>query len=106
MSLRRSPRTCKSLEQRGACRHLHRRACAPYGGSMHGGPSKRGLLGVALATVLIATGLVVSVAATARPSDLCREIPTVNIQRNDLGFRAGWPTGARPGARGHGKVNL
>jgi hypothetical protein len=73
---------------------------------MHGGPSKRGLLGGALATVLIATGLVVSVAATARPSDLCGEIPTVNIQRNDLGFRAGWPTAARPGARGHAKVNL
>lgn len=33
-------------------------------------------------------------------------MPKVNIQRNDLGFRASWPAWGHPGARGHGKVNL
>jgi hypothetical protein len=59
-----------------------------------------------VAAAVVATALTASVAATTRRSDLCREVPKVTIHRNDLGFRAGWPTRVRAGARGHGKVDL
>ena len=55
---------------------------------------------------VVATALTASVAATARAGNLCNELPIANVLRNDLGFRAGWPSGSQPGTRGHAKVNL
>lgn len=58
------------------------------------------------AAAVVATALTASGAAATSHGDLCSHVPKVTIQRNDLGFRAGWPTTTRPGTRGHGKVNL
>ena len=59
-----------------------------------------------IAAAVVAAALIASVTAAARPGNLCGKVPIVNIKRNDLGFRAGWPMGGRPGSRGHGKVDL
>ncbi len=53
-----------------------------------------------------AAALSANVAAATSKSDLCNKVPKVTIHRQDLGFRASWPTGTHPGTRGHGKVNL
>jgi len=51
--------------------------------------------------------LAASVAAAPRGAGpVCSGVPIVNIQRNDLAFRAGWPNSVHPGSRGHAKVNL
>jgi hypothetical protein len=76
---------------------------AAYDHRMH---RRRLLVRGGVVAAVVTTALTASVAAATRSGDLCRQVPTVTIHRNDLGFRVGWPTAAHAGARGHGKVNL
>jgi hypothetical protein len=68
---------------------------------------KRQLLSGLLAMTVVAAGAVSQTnAAPLGAGPVCSRVPIVNVQRNDLGFRAGWPNSVHPGARGHAKVNL
>jgi hypothetical protein len=79
---------------------------APYDDRMPRRPWQRVLVRGGIAAAFVATALTSSGAAATPGGDLCNQVPKVTIQRNDLGFRASWPTATRAGARGHGKVNL
>jgi hypothetical protein len=71
------------------------------------GPRQRAFVQAGIASAVVATALGAATATvTARPADLCSQVPIVNIQRNDLGFRAHWPTATHTGSRGHAKVSL
>jgi hypothetical protein len=72
---------------------------------MHQRQWQRVLVRSGLGIAVVATALTASVAAGSQ-GDLCRQVPKVTIQRNDLGFRVAWPNASHAGARGHGKVNL
>src|SRR5689334_2353459 len=64
------------------------------------------LVRVGIAAAVVGTARAASVSPVASPRNRCGRVPIVTGQRNDLGFRASWPMGGRPGARGHAKVNL
>lgn len=80
----------------------------PYREPMSGGLWKRGLLGGALATAVVAAALIMSAAAASLPVAYCSAIPTVNLPREAWGFHGGLQiTGATGSyARGHGAINL
>jgi hypothetical protein len=89
-------------------RGARRRSDVAYGEHMYSGSWKRGLLRGWLATAVIATALVVSVAAASRPVAYCSAIPIVNVPKEAWGFHGGQPITGATGSytRGHGTINL
>jgi hypothetical protein len=75
---------------------------------MFSGSGKRGLVRGGVATAVIATALVVSVAASSQPTAYCSAIPIVNVVRQAWGFHGGQPITGATGTytRGHGTIDL